>query len=114
MKKLSQENPQARPDLRIERGDEADTRAFPSPEVLVLEASQHPVPHVLRRQRTGEKRGGDSCSLLLNTGQGKRDSQQVPVGSSRYHPFSHLKSSTLKNGDYLYIKLNFFQTHFFI
>lgn len=35
------------PDLRIECGNKAEACAFPSPEILVLEASQHSVPHVL-------------------------------------------------------------------
>ena len=50
------------PNLRVEGGHEAETRAFPGAKVLVLEAAQHPVPHVLQ---TAEVRGGEERRRLL-------------------------------------------------
>lgn len=56
------------PDLRVEGGHEAETRAFPGAKVLVLEAAQHPVPHVLQ---TAEVRGrGEEEAAAAHPSQG--------------------------------------------
>ena len=39
-------------DSRVQRGDETKAHSFSGPVVLVFEASQHSVPHVLQRQHT--------------------------------------------------------------
>lgn len=39
-------------DSRAQRGDETKAHSFSGPVVLVFEASQHSVPHVLQRQHT--------------------------------------------------------------
>lgn len=36
-------------DLRIQGGDETEAQSFSGPAVLVFEASQHSVPHVLQQ-----------------------------------------------------------------
>lgn len=76
------------PDLRIECGDKAETCALPGAEILVLEASQHPVPHVL--QAAKDRRGEQTPAASTQQGQQRRSlsagAKSAPAPSSPLTP----------------------------
>lgn len=98
MEKLSQENPQA-PTRLTHWGWQWGRHTCP-PESGSSCAWSLPASGPTRTagSKGRVRRGWGSSASGLTRGPGKRDSQQVPIGSSHDHPFSHLKSNTLKSG----------------
>ena len=109
---MAKEALRAHPDLRVEGGHEAETRAFPGAEVLVLEAAQHPVPHVLQRAEVRGNGGEEAAAAHPSRGPQGRG---LTAGAIPLPASTSPLGSFLENGNIGFsIKLKPFKTHSFM